>query len=141
MIPDPLEGASNEDKVQVTWHKIRIHGGPRNKLFDEVTRYSVQLPVLELERSCKLAITVCKSPHAITKNRHRQPIRRLQQRKFPHCWSVVQVLGSSCDSDGFVRNTLQICADLHRRHDLPHIGCNGVKSKQQTDPILINLLL
>jgi hypothetical protein len=43
MIPDPLEGASDEDKVQVAWHKFGVHGGPRNKLFAEVTRYGSSL--------------------------------------------------------------------------------------------------
>ena len=37
MIPDPLDGASNEDKVHVTRHKFRVHGGTRNELFAEVT--------------------------------------------------------------------------------------------------------
>jgi hypothetical protein len=36
MIPDPLKGASNEDKVYVTGHKLRIHGRPLNELSDEI---------------------------------------------------------------------------------------------------------
>jgi hypothetical protein len=40
-----------------------------------------------------------------------------------------------------VRDTLQICADLHRSDDLPHIGCERMKPNQQIHPVLINLLL
>lgn len=50
------------------------------------------------------------------------------------------MLGSACNSDGLVSNTLQIRADLHCRNDLPHIGCNRVKPKQQVDSLLIRLL-
>ena len=28
MVPDALKGASNEDKIQVTRHKLRVHGRP-----------------------------------------------------------------------------------------------------------------
>jgi hypothetical protein len=31
--------------------------------------------------------------------------------------------------------------NLHRRNNLPHIGCHRMKSKQQVDPFLIDLLL
>ena len=83
MIPDPLKSASNEDQVQVAWHKFRVHGGPRNELFANVPRYGVQLSVLELERSRKLAIAVCKSSHAVTKNRHRQTDKLAPARQLP----------------------------------------------------------
>jgi len=89
MIANPLQGASNEDQVHVAWHKFRVHGGPRNELFADFPRYGVQLSVLELERSCKLAIAVCKGSHAVAKNHYRQPISWLQQGNFLHCWSVV----------------------------------------------------
>jgi hypothetical protein len=36
MIPDPLKGASNEDKVDVTWHELRIQGGSLNEFFIDV---------------------------------------------------------------------------------------------------------
>ena len=36
MIPDPLKGASNEDKVDVTWHELRVQGGSLNELFIDV---------------------------------------------------------------------------------------------------------
>ena len=67
VITDPLKSAANEDQVYVAWHKFRVHGSPRNELFGEVPRYGVQLSVLELERSRKLPIAVCKSPDAVTK--------------------------------------------------------------------------
>ena len=40
-----------------------------------------------------------------------------------------------------VRNALQICANLHRGDNLSHIRCDGVKPKQQVDPVLVDLLL
>ena len=36
MIPDPLKGASNEDKVDVTWHELRVQGGSLNEFFIDV---------------------------------------------------------------------------------------------------------
>ena len=36
MIPDPLKGASNEDKVHVTWHEVRVQGGSLNELLIDV---------------------------------------------------------------------------------------------------------
>jgi hypothetical protein len=32
MIRDPLQRASNEDQVYVTWHKLRVQSGSFNKL-------------------------------------------------------------------------------------------------------------
>ena len=43
VISDALEGASNENKVYVVWHKLGVHGCLPNNLFDEVTRHGVQL--------------------------------------------------------------------------------------------------
>src|ERR1700757_3781860 len=70
MIADPLKSASNEDQVHVAWHKLRVHGSPRNELFAEVPCYGVQLSVFQLESSRKLAIAVRKSSHAVTKNHY-----------------------------------------------------------------------
>src|SRR5215469_7445839 len=89
IITDPLKSASNEDKVHVAWHKFRVYGSPRNELFADVPRYGVQFSVFELERSCELAIAVCKGSYAVTKNHYRQPISWLQQGDFSHCWPVV----------------------------------------------------
>ena len=36
MIPDPLKGASNEDKVDVTWHELRVPGGSLDEFFTDV---------------------------------------------------------------------------------------------------------
>ena len=47
MISDALEGASNENKVQITRHEFRVHGGPHNDLFVKVTRFGVQLSFLQ----------------------------------------------------------------------------------------------
>ena len=33
MVPDPLKGASNEDKVDVTWHELRVQGASLNEFF------------------------------------------------------------------------------------------------------------
>jgi hypothetical protein len=33
MIADPLQGASNEDEVHVTWHEFRVQSGSFGKLF------------------------------------------------------------------------------------------------------------
>ena len=41
MIPDPLKGASNEDKVEVTRQKFGVHGRMLNELFAELTRQGV----------------------------------------------------------------------------------------------------
>ena len=30
MIPDPFKGASNEDKVHITWHELGVQGGSLN---------------------------------------------------------------------------------------------------------------
>ena len=38
MIPDPLKGASNEDKVQVAGHQFGIHGRTLNELIAEIAR-------------------------------------------------------------------------------------------------------
>ena len=69
VITDPLKSASNEDQVYVAWHEFRVHGSSRNELLAEVPRHGIQLSVLELERSCKLVIAVCKSSNAVAKNR------------------------------------------------------------------------
>jgi hypothetical protein len=36
MISDPLKGASNEDKVHVTWHMFRVQRGSLNELLIDV---------------------------------------------------------------------------------------------------------
>ena len=41
MIPNPLKGTSDEDKVQVTRYKLRVHGRLLNELFAELTRQGV----------------------------------------------------------------------------------------------------
>jgi hypothetical protein len=70
MIADPLKGASNEDKVHVTWHELRVQGGSLNEFFIDVIGQGVQLSVFELERPSKLVVSICKSPNAITKDRY-----------------------------------------------------------------------
>ena len=36
MIPDPFKGASNEDKIDVAWHELRVQGGSLNEFFVDV---------------------------------------------------------------------------------------------------------
>ncbi len=38
MVPNPLKGASNEDQVQVTRHKLGILGRALDKLFTQIVR-------------------------------------------------------------------------------------------------------
>src|SRR3981081_3870166 len=141
MISNSLQGASNKDEIQVTGHEFRVRGSPGNELFAELTRQGVQLFVPQFECSREIEIALCKSSHAITKNRYRHPISRLQQGDFAHRRSAVQTLRPSRDGGGLVSNTFQICTDLHRRNNLPHIGGNRMEPNQQTDPVLIDLLL
>lgn len=35
MIPDSLESASNEDKINTAGHELRFRGGPSKELFDD----------------------------------------------------------------------------------------------------------
>ena len=42
MIPNPLQGASNEDYVHVAWQKFRVHGRPRDELFADVPRHRIR---------------------------------------------------------------------------------------------------
>jgi hypothetical protein len=51
------------------------------------------------------------------------------------------VFRPSRNGDALVRDTRQICADLHRGDHLPHIGCERMKPNQQIHPVLINLFL
>ncbi len=37
MIPDSLKGASNEDKVNVAWHQLRVPGSSLNELVIDIT--------------------------------------------------------------------------------------------------------
>jgi hypothetical protein len=38
MISDSLEGASNEDKVQITTHGLGVNNRPLNELFGDIAR-------------------------------------------------------------------------------------------------------
>ena len=46
MIPDPLKGASNEDEIHVTWHKLRVHTGIQKRISPEsVCAVMIFLPI------------------------------------------------------------------------------------------------
>jgi hypothetical protein len=70
------------------------------------------------------------SAHSGIKNRASQTVRRLQQLNFSHGGSSIQVLRSSRDNSGFVRNALQIRADLHRGNNCSHVRCDRLKANQ-----------
>jgi hypothetical protein len=63
-----------------------------------------------------------------------------KQSDLPHERPAVQTLRSPADSDGLVADSFYICADFHRRNHRSHIGGNWMKSKQQTDSLLVDLL-
>src|ERR1700722_3872144 len=114
MVPDSLEGPTDEDEVQVTGHIFRVCSSSSDQLFTDISRERVQLLIAEFERLGERAVAFGKGSHAIAKNRQCLPISRFKQRNFTYQPPEVQPLRSSGNGNRLVTDTLQICADLHR---------------------------
>jgi hypothetical protein len=69
MVPDSLEGATDKNEIQITGHILRVRGSPDYQPFTDIGRDRVQLLIAGFEGPRERAISFCKSPYAIAKNR------------------------------------------------------------------------
>ena len=102
LVSDSLEGAANEDEIQVTGNRLRVCSGTAYELLSNFGRQSVQFLVPEFEPLRKRGIAFGKSPYAVVKNPQRQVIGWLKQGDLANQRPVVQTLRSSADRDRVV---------------------------------------
>ena len=103
MVPDSLEGATDKDEIQITGYVFRVCGGPDHELFTNIGRQNIQFLIAGFQRLCERAISLGKSPNAITKNRYasryagsseatslskERPFRRFALRAMVTDWSA-----------------------------------------------------
>ena len=140
MIADAFEVTRDKHQIDVAAQLLGITCHAIDQLSAHLRVHFIKRVILRNNGAGGLRILAHISIHAVAEHRHGMFDHWVQQKNLRQRGMLVQFARFTGNVGGLIGHSLEIGAQFHRRDDATQIGRDRLKTQQQFNPFLINLL-